>query len=360
MSRDRGRRRARSACGDGSTSSSRTTRPSAFETAFWATTSTSASSKPPARSAASSEQRGEVVALLDLRDALERDHPDARRSREAGDPDARVRLVALVDVHDHRGHPLERAGAGERARSRPPGRRRAARRARARAPSPARRRRRRARPRRAAPRRGSPRRASAGRRRPGASSSSSIRSAIDVGARGRLDAAGAEARARRTTESTGVDADRLAQLARGVDARHPRSRRGRRGRRRGRRRRCSPRRRRAPRPSARARSASREPITTSIAGVDEPLRDAPGRSCRCRRRPRPSCGRPERRLGEAARRRARSVISVCVTTRRTAVRPGWDRTRRRRARRSGPRSSPRRAPVSCRPPAARAYGLPGP
>ena len=65
--------RARS---DGSTSARRTTRPSTFETAFWATTTTSPSSSPPARSAAAWSSEAEVVALLELRDPLERDHGD--------------------------------------------------------------------------------------------------------------------------------------------------------------------------------------------------------------------------------------------------------------------------------------------
>ena len=64
-----------SARSDGSISSSRTTRPSAFETTFWATTTTSASSSPPAVGCVG-EQRHEVVSFLDLRDALERDDPD--------------------------------------------------------------------------------------------------------------------------------------------------------------------------------------------------------------------------------------------------------------------------------------------
>ena len=50
-------RRARPRAADGSTSASRTTRPSTFETAFCATTTTSPSSSPPARSAAACEQQ---------------------------------------------------------------------------------------------------------------------------------------------------------------------------------------------------------------------------------------------------------------------------------------------------------------
>ena len=47
-----------------------------------------------------------------------------------------MRAVAPVQVHDHRGQALERAGARERARRRAPARRRPSPRARARAPSP--------------------------------------------------------------------------------------------------------------------------------------------------------------------------------------------------------------------------------
>ena len=63
------------------------------------------------------EEPAEVVALLELRQPRERDHADlgSVTSVDAGDPQARVRLVALVDVHDHGGHALERAGARERA-----------------------------------------------------------------------------------------------------------------------------------------------------------------------------------------------------------------------------------------------------
>ena len=45
----------------------RRSRPSTFETAFWATTTTSPASSPPTRAAASREQPAEVVALLELR-----------------------------------------------------------------------------------------------------------------------------------------------------------------------------------------------------------------------------------------------------------------------------------------------------
>ena len=61
------------------------------------------------------EQRREVVPLFDLRDALEREDPDSVAHVEAGEAEARVGLVAPVHVHDHRGHALERAGARERA-----------------------------------------------------------------------------------------------------------------------------------------------------------------------------------------------------------------------------------------------------
>ena len=104
--------RARS---EGSTSSSETTRPSTFETAFCATTRTSRSSN----AAASSQQRSEVVALLELGDPAHRDDAQlaaqSMRSRKPGDPDAGVPAIALVQVDDHGRHPLERAGARERA-----------------------------------------------------------------------------------------------------------------------------------------------------------------------------------------------------------------------------------------------------
>ena len=95
------------------------------------------------------------------------------------------------------------------------------------------------------------------------------------------------------------------------------------------------------------------------ARVHEPLRD------RAAEAPRPT---DDRDLHAAAsstvfasrREAARSVISVCVTTRahRQLSRP--DRTRRPRARRSGPRSRRRRVRARCRRPCGRAYGLPGP
>ena len=61
--------------GDGSTSSRRTTRPSTFDTAFWATTTTSPSSSPPTRAQASASSAAEVVSLLELGNARQADHP---------------------------------------------------------------------------------------------------------------------------------------------------------------------------------------------------------------------------------------------------------------------------------------------
>ena len=54
-------------------SSEPTTRPSAFETAFWATTTTSRVLEPAGPLGGVGEQRREIVAGLDLRDALERE-----------------------------------------------------------------------------------------------------------------------------------------------------------------------------------------------------------------------------------------------------------------------------------------------
>ena len=105
---DRARPASSRARSDGSTSSSATTRPSAFETTFCATTTTS----PSSSCACAGDQRAEVVALPDLGQALDRDDRD---HGEAGDADAGVRLVAPVQVHDHRRQPLERARARERA-----------------------------------------------------------------------------------------------------------------------------------------------------------------------------------------------------------------------------------------------------
>ena len=95
---------------DGSIPSSATTRPSAFETAFCATTTTS----PSRKLGRAGDQRAEVVALADLRQPLDREDLDHSRGH-ARDDDPGVRAVAAVQVHDHRGQPLERAGARERA-----------------------------------------------------------------------------------------------------------------------------------------------------------------------------------------------------------------------------------------------------
>ena len=174
----------------------------------------------------------------------------------------------------------------------------------------------------------------------------------------RLDAAGAEGELGADRED-GRRADRLAQLAGGLDRGVGLDGEERRGRRRGRRR-------RSPRPSApsgsaasRARSASREPITTSTPASTSRFATA------CPKLPVPpttatlTLAAPS---AASARRRdaSRSVISVLRDDPAAlrAGRPG--RTRPRRARRSDPRSSPRRAPESCPPPSARAYGLPGP
>ena len=106
----RRRRRARARGREASTSSSATTRPSAFETAFCATTTTS----PSASSARAGDQRAEVVAL-----ARSPAGPSTGRieitSGDAGDADPGVGPVAAVQVDDHRRQPLERAGARERA-----------------------------------------------------------------------------------------------------------------------------------------------------------------------------------------------------------------------------------------------------
>ena len=107
---------------DASTSASRTTRPSTFETAFWATTTTSPSSSPPAAPAAAwsrsprsspSTSSGSPSSGIDA-DRAGR-HDTTVDSADARETDARVRLVALVDVHDHGRQAFQRAGGGERA-----------------------------------------------------------------------------------------------------------------------------------------------------------------------------------------------------------------------------------------------------
>ena len=103
-----------------------------------------------------------------------------------------------------------------------------------------------------------------------------------------------------------------------------------------------------------SRSRPRSPASTSRLATACPklARAADDRDFHARR--------SERRLGEPARgvevghQRLRRRRGEPATRRR----PG--RTRRRRARRSGPRSRPRRAPAPCRRPSGRAYGLPVP
>ena len=174
-----------------------------------------------------------------------------------------VPAVALVEVHDHRREALERASARERAGVERAAGRRGSRRARARAPSRPRRRRRRTRPRPAAP------------RRRGVEAASEWSPASDRAVELGLDSLGERRRvargqdARRREAQLGGDgehrrrADRVAQLACGVE-------RGLGLRREddevgvcARRRRSSRRLRRAPRAAAARALASREPMTTS-------------------------------------------------------------------------------------------------
>ena len=282
-------------------------------------------------------------------------------SREAGDADAGVRLVAPVHVHDHGGHPLERARARERA-----GVERAA------GDEPAgelerellrarRRRRRRARPRPAA-RLGerSRRRASAGRRRP-------ARRAVLRSARRATSASGVGLHAvrRRSASSRATERSGVAPIASrssrgGVERRLGLRRRARRGRRRGRRRRSS----RPSTPSGRGRLARAVGVARAdhdlVARRDEPLRERAAEAARAAEDRDLHAARPRARPRRAGARASASVISVRVTTRRTASSAGRRRPRRRRARRSAPRSRPRRARASCRRRAARASGRRGP
>ena len=85
----RARRRARGRAPEGSTSASRRTRPSAFETTLCAITRTSL--RPRARTAVA-QQRGQVVAGPDLRDARERVEPHAACTSRSSS--ARVRGAA--------------------------------------------------------------------------------------------------------------------------------------------------------------------------------------------------------------------------------------------------------------------------
>ena len=272
-----------------------------------------------------------------------------------------MRLVALVHVHDHGGHALERARARERPAVDRAARDEPSRRARAPAPSPRRRRRRRTRPRPAAAsasfaaasecspaatgtsssscdplgdRRGLRRRASRrparrrARRRPRAPASS--RSTGAGRARSSSAASAFTAKSDEVDAANGVVVVRT--LARLATARQPRAR--------------------APRRASRSRLDAQRRRGASR---------APGRSCPFRRRRRPSCGGCRARSRPAAR---------------DAAQVGHQRLRDdragRRARPAGvglvddervdqPRVAGRDVRrASCRPPAARAYGRPGP
>ena len=191
----------------------------------------------------------------------------------------------------------------------------------------------------------------------GASSSSSIRFAIDVASVVGFTPPGPKSSSAQTREDR-RRADRLAQVARGldggvrlhreddeVDAAHGvvvvrpvgAERRGRR---------------RAPARRRGSRSPPSTPASTRRFATAWPKLPVPPTTATFTRPPRA----PSRRAGATPPGR-----SSASSSRRGARRPGRSgRTRRRRARRSAPRSSPRRAPVSCRPPSARAYGLPAP
>ena len=342
--------------------SMRTTRPSAFETAFCATTTTSPSSSSarPAISAARSSP------APDLRQAV---RPGGSRSlADAADADAGVRLVAAVQVHDHGRQPSSAralaSGPASSARPRDELRRRA----RARAPSRRRRRRRRARPRRAA-------RASRFARGDRVQPGDDRRLAPDPGCARRGERASGsgrtpmpfEKRIALATESSGVDPSAAASRARvssaasAFDREHDEIGAAHRVlvRRAG----------DAPPPSsaavACARSASREPITTSSSPTrDEPRRERPAEAGRCRRGSRPSrrCARGVEHVAGEPPRAPASVISVCVTTAPDAVRQldgrvGLvDHERVDQARVAG--GDVRRA--TCRRRAVRACGRPGP
>src|SRR2546429_2216345 len=104
---------------EGSTSASRTTRPSALETTLCATTTTSPSSRSAAAaisSARSSPSRTSGSPLT----GITRSSPPGLCNRllltgNAGELQPGVSPVLLVDVQDHRGHRLERPRVGERA-----------------------------------------------------------------------------------------------------------------------------------------------------------------------------------------------------------------------------------------------------
>ena len=242
------------------------------------------------------------------------------RGRDAGDADAGVRLVAPVQVHDHGRQPFERARARERAGvERPAGDElrgeleRELLRARVVAADEAR-------PRRAARRRGSRPRSSGARRRPGASTSSWIRSASERASGSGRTPSFAKASAL-ATERSGVSpsapatARAVSSAASALTASTARS---------------APRTassllapasrlRRAPAPShARARGrASRSRPRPRRARRAAP--QARGRSSRFRRGSRPSRGAPAASSTSRARRRraSSSLISVRVTTGRT-------------------------------------------
>src|SRR5947208_7624048 len=107
------------ACAEGTTSASRTTRPSAFETTLCTTTTTSPSSSCAAAAisaATSSPSRTSGNPLT----GITRSSPRRLCNRllldgDAGEPEPRVSPVLLVDVQDHRGHRLERPRVRERA-----------------------------------------------------------------------------------------------------------------------------------------------------------------------------------------------------------------------------------------------------
>ena len=283
---------------------------------------------------------------------------------EAGDADAGVRLVAPVDVDDHRRHALERAGVRERAGVERAARRRGGRRARARAPSRRRRRRRRARPRRAA-RAGEVRRPRAvqpggdrrgdERRRP---RSASERASASGHAR-RLGRSAARSR----RESTGVSpiasasSRAVSSAASDFVASTTRS---------------TPRTASSFAPPSDAELAPRSARPLGVARADHDLV--------ARARSRSASARPklpvpptiatliaappplERGLGHAGAARSASPISVRVTIGRTPASSSLVRVRLVDHERvdQALRSSRRRAPASCRPPAAPASGRPAP
>ena len=91
-------------------SASRTTRPSAFETIFCARTTTSPSSSSILAAISSARSSSAAISGRSATGMM-RSSP----VRETREPDAGVRLVALVHVQDHRSHALERPRVLERA-----------------------------------------------------------------------------------------------------------------------------------------------------------------------------------------------------------------------------------------------------